>query len=174
MLDLDILEHLTNDCRIPFKDLAKATGSDQRTIASRFHRLLKLGVIRHTTIEIDWSKLGLTATAMIGGRTSVGEDSRRNLIDFIKKEPRIVEAYTSMGTHEYLMRAVDKDITTLRNEVALRLEPLTSDVGSSLIVERIKTQDYKGLLKYARKMHSGYSRTGGLSQRPKQVDTSSR
>ena len=62
-LDLAILGHLLSDGRIAFKELAKATGSDQRTVASRFQRLLKAGVIKSTTIEVDWSKVGLTATA---------------------------------------------------------------------------------------------------------------
>jgi Lrp/AsnC family leucine-responsive transcriptional regulator len=149
-LDLAILGHLLSDGRIPFKELAKATGSDQRTVASRFQRLLKAGVIKSTTIEVDWSKVGLTATAIIGGRTSTGEDSRKKLLEFIRKESRIIEAYTAIGTHEYLMKVVDKDIATLRNEMTMELEPLTSDVGSSVIVETIKTPDFKGLLKYAR------------------------
>ncbi len=73
-LDLTIIEKMLIDGRIPFKELAKLTKSDQRTVASRFERMMKLGIIKRSTIEVDWSRLGLTTTSYIGSTTALGKE----------------------------------------------------------------------------------------------------
>lgn len=150
-LDLAILGKMLVNGRITFKELAEITKSDQRTIASRFERMVKLGIIRRVTVDVDWSKIGLTATAYIGSTTALGEEDRRKLFDFIRKEPRIVEADATIGSHEYFLKVADLDIATLRAEVCAPLEPLTVDLTTSLVTNPIKHTDYAGLFRYLRK-----------------------
>ncbi len=147
-LDLLILEKMLANGRIAFKELAEMTKSDQRTIANRFDRMMKLGIVKRVTMEIDWSKIGLTATAFMGSTTALGEEDRRKLFDFIRGEPRIIEAYTTIGSHEYFLKVLDLDIANLRSEICGPLEPLTVDLTTSVIVDAIKTANYSGLLKY--------------------------
>ena len=135
-LDLTILDKLLANSRITFKELAEATHSDQRTIASRYQRLVKLGIIQSVTVQIDWSKIGLKTIAIIGTTTPAGEADRKKLLAFIEKECRVLEAFSTIGSHEYVMRVVDRDIAVLRNEVTTPLEPLTSGLDTSVAVER--------------------------------------
>jgi len=148
-LDLLILENMLEDSRITFKQLARIAKTDQRTIGNRFNRMLKRGVIKRATIEIDWKKVGLTATAYMGSTTSLGEEDRKRLFNFIQREPRIVQAYTSIGSHEYFMKVMDHDIATLRSEVCSSLEPLTSGLTTSVLVNEIKKPQHEALLRYA-------------------------
>ena len=148
-LDFLILEKMLANGRIAFKELAEITKSDQRTIANRFDRMMKLGIVRRVTIEIDWSKIGLTATAFMGSTTALGEEDRRKLFDFIQSESRIIEAYTTIGSHEYFLKVLDLDIATLRSGICGPLEPLTVDLTTSVIVDAIKRANYGGLLKYS-------------------------
>ncbi len=148
-LDFLILEKMLANGRIAFKELAEMTRSDQRTIANRFDRMMKLGIVRRVTIEIDWSKIGLTATAFMGSTTALGEEDRRKLFDFIQGESRIIEAYTTIGSHEYFLKVLDLDIATLRSGICGPLEPLTVDLTTSVIVDAIKRANYGGLLKYS-------------------------
>lgn len=150
LLDLIILEKMLEDGRITFKELAKQTHSDQRTIASRYQRLIALGVIEAPTIHVNWSKIGLGAMATIGTTTRADEANRKKLLDFIKHEPRVLEAFSSIGFYEYTLRVVDKDIATLRNELITPLEPLTAGLHTSISIEKIKSPDYKGLLRKAK------------------------
>ena len=62
--------------------------------------------MRRATVDVDWSKVGLTATAFIGTATSHGDDGRERLLEFIGHEPRVLEAYTTLGSHEYSMTVV--------------------------------------------------------------------
>ena len=150
-LDLLILEKLLVNGRIAFKEIAEAAKSDQRTIAGRFDRMMKLGIVKRVTIEVDWSKIGLTATAYMGSTTTLGEEDRKKLFDFIRREPRILEAYTTIGSNEYFMKVIDLDIVTLRSEICAPLEPLTVDLTTSVVVESIKVPDFGGLLRHRKK-----------------------
>jgi Lrp/AsnC family leucine-responsive transcriptional regulator len=150
-LDIMILEKLLADGRMTFKELAVKTRTDQRTIANRFERMVRSGVIRKTTLDVDWSKLGLTASAFMGSTTALGEQDRKRLFDFIRTEPRVLESYATIGSHEYFLKVTDVDIPTLRAEVCAPLEPLTVDLTTSIVTNPIKDADYAGLFRYLRK-----------------------
>ena len=160
LLDLSILEKLLVNSRISFKELARQTHTDQRTIATRYQRLVKLGVIESVTIQVNWSKIGLGAMATIGTTTPADEVNRRKLLDFIKNECRVLEAFLALGSHEYVLRVIDSDATNLRKQIITPLELLTSGLGTSVLVERVKSPDYEALLAYAKKKLPGSSRKG--------------
>jgi len=149
-LDLLVLEKMIEDSTITFKQLATLTRSDQRTIAKRYERLKREGIVKRATIEVDWSRLGLTATALVGTATSHGDESRKELIDFVQHEPRVLEAYTTLGSHEYFMIVLDTNMERLRSGVCDLLEPLTMGLSTSVVVKSIKRPDHKRLLKYLR------------------------
>ena len=150
-LDLKILERMSVDGRVAFKELADLTETDQRTVASRFERLMRLGIIRRVTIEIDWAKVGLTARAYMGSTTALGQRDREKLFRYLRKEPRVVWAATTIGTHEYFMETIDVDVKTLRKEVCSELEPLTSNLETSIVTDQMKQRDQTSLLGYFRK-----------------------
>ena len=147
-LDLFVLEKLIQDSTITFKEMATLAKTDQRTIAKRYERLRNAGIVRRATVDVDWSKLGLTATAFIGTATSHGDETREKLLELIQDEPRILEAYTTLGSHEYFMTVLDSNMEKLRAEVCDKLEPLTMGLSTSVIVKSIKRPDHKGLLRY--------------------------
>ncbi len=147
-LDLFILEKLIDDSTITFKEMATLAKTDQRTIAKRYERLKNAGIVRRATVDVDWSKLGLTATAFMGTATSHGVEARERLLEFIQEEPRVLEAYTTLGSHEYSMTVLDSNMEKLRAEICDKLEPLTMGLSTSVIVKSIKRPDHKGLLRY--------------------------
>jgi len=147
-LDLFVLEKLIDDSTITFKQLATLAKTDQRTVAKRYERLKNAGIVRRATVDVDWSKLGLTVTAFIGTATSHGDETREKLLEFIQQEPRVLEAYTTLGSHEYFMTVLDSNTEKLRAEVCDKLEPMTMGLSTSVIVKSIKRPDHKGLLRY--------------------------
>lgn len=154
-LDLSILQRLVEDARMPFTDLASATDNDPRTIIRRYQRLVQIGVIRKTTLEIDWAELGLGGNAFIGSTTALGKQDRDKLLEFIKNEPRIVEAEATIGGHEYIMRALDSDLSSLRENVLFPLEPLTVDLTTSISSWNIKPSSPAALLGLIREKKLG-------------------
>jgi DNA-binding Lrp family transcriptional regulator len=147
-LDLFVLEKLIDDSTTTFKKIAVIAKTDQRTIAKRYERLKNAGIVRRATVDVDWSKLGLTATAFMGTATSHGDESLQKLLEFVQEEPRVLEAYTTLGSHEYFMTVLDSNMEKLRAGICDKLEPLTMGLSTSVIVKPIKRPDHKGLLRY--------------------------
>jgi len=145
-LDLRILDALLTDARATFKELAKNVDSNQKMVARRIEKLVKLGIIKSFTIEVDWAKLGLNCIAYMGTRTAPDVSTIQKLYRFIEKEPRIIRADATVGVNEYILLAIDRNVETLRENVATPLEPLTSGISTSIVTKNLKL-DYKSIIK---------------------------
>ncbi len=154
-LDLEILEHMANDAEIQFKKLANSLEVDQRTIAKHVNKMKENGVFKNK-IDLNWSRLGLGIGAYVGAETGLGEKDLAKLHEFIRKEPRIIEAFTTIGGQEYLFKVLDTDLQSLREEVLMPFEPITAKLTSAIISSQIKQQDNAALLRFLRQ--KGFSR----------------
>src|SRR5689334_11785586 len=139
--DALILKCLLNDVRLPFRTIAKAVRMDERTVARRVETMKRDGIFREVA-EVDWIGLDRGTVAYVGCKTSGGEDQGAKLYRFISKQPRIVESYSTVGQNEYLLKTVTKNVHELREEVLTPMEPLTSDLATSIISSQIKRPDY--------------------------------
>lgn len=148
-LDLMILEYMSKNASIQFKQLAEILKVDQRTIAKRISVMTEKGVFKQK-IEIDWSRLGIGITAYVGAETGLGEEDVKKMHDYIKKEARVIEAYSTIGDQEYFFKVMETDLQSLREEVMTRFEPITSKLASSIVSSQIKQQDDVALLRFIR------------------------
>lgn len=148
-LDLIILEYMSKDANIQFKQLAESLKVDQRTVAKRINKMKEEGVLRHK-IEVEWSRLGLGISAYVGAETGLGEEDVKRLHDYIKKEPRIIEAYSTIGDQEYYFKVMEMDLQSLREEVMRQFEPITAKLTSSIISSQLKHQDDVSLIQFLR------------------------
>lgn len=149
-LDYKILEAVIDDGRITYKELAKKIHTDERLISRRMDKLQEKGIVKFTA-EIDWNKLGFNTIAYIGTRTGIGETLRQKLFDTFKNEPRIVRVDSTVGSNEYVVHAIGRNLQDFRSNISIPLEPITSGLSTSIITDRIKVADFKGLLKLAEK-----------------------
>jgi len=148
-LDLMILEYMAKDASIQFKKLAEILKVDQRTIAKRVSNMKEKDVFKHK-IELDWSRLGIGISAYVGAETGLGEEDVKKMLDYLRKEPRVAEAYSTIGDQEYFFKVMETDLQSLREEVMTRFEPITSKLTSSIISSQIKRQDDVALLRFLR------------------------
>jgi DNA-binding Lrp family transcriptional regulator len=144
-VDVRILKCLLNDVKLPFRAIAREVKVDERTVARRVEMMKKDGIFREIA-EVDWIGLGRGTVAYVGCKTSAGDDQRAKLYRFISKQPLIVESYSTVGQSEYLLKAVTRDVHELREEVLTPMEPLTSDLATSIISSQIKRPDYSSAL----------------------------
>jgi len=146
-LDLRVMELLAKDGSLTFKDLAKRLEVDKRTIAKHVQNLKRAGVLR-ITADIDWSKIGVNALAFVGTMTALGDEDVARLYEYIRREPRVVEAYSTLGSDEYFLTVLDTDIQTLREEVLRKLEPLTADLSTAIVSTKLKEKDQASFLSF--------------------------
>ena len=80
----------------------------------------------NTRSKLDWSRLGIGISAYVGAETGLGEEDVKKLHDYIRKEPRIIEAYSTIGDQEYFFKVMETDLQNLREEVMTHFEPITA------------------------------------------------
>ncbi len=146
-LDLRILESLVEDGAMQYKQIAAATGVDKRTVAKRVEAMKRRGALK-ITADIDWAQIGVGAYAFVGTQTGLGEKDAASLYAYIKEEPRVIEAYSTVGSDEYFLIVVDKDLQSLREDVLRKLEPLTADLSTAIVSTRIKTRNHAKFLRF--------------------------
>ncbi|MDA4114944.1 MAG: Lrp/AsnC family transcriptional regulator [Thaumarchaeota archaeon] len=147
-VDLEILSLLAEDGGVGYTELAKKIGVDKRTVAKHAETMKERGVLK-IAAEIDWAMLGIGAHAFVGTQTEVGEAKDR-LYEFIRREPRVVEAYSTVGSGEYFFVVLEEDIQGLREDVLRSLEPLTADLTTAIVSTRIKERNYSGFIEFIR------------------------
>ena len=152
-LDLAIMELLTNDGGLTYKELSDELGVDKRTVAKHVEELKKRGILR-ITAEIDWPRIGVNALAFVGTMTALGDEDVAKLYEFIRSEPRVIEAYSTLGSDEYFLVVLDTDLQTMREEVLRKLEPLTADLSTAIVSSRIKTKNHANFLSFLRRRSS--------------------
>jgi Lrp/AsnC family leucine-responsive transcriptional regulator len=69
-IDRDILGILRDDARIPYQALGQRVHLSSNAAADRVRRLIRLGVVRRFTIDIDQSRLGRDLEAVIDVRAA--------------------------------------------------------------------------------------------------------
>ena len=148
-LDLKILEMLVSDGDIPHKELADRIGVDVRTVAKHVQEMKKKGVLR-ITAEVNWPALGVGAYAFVGTQTGLGKQAAEELYQYIRNEPRVIEAYSTLGSDEYFFTVLDVNMQMLREEVLRELEPLTADLSTAIVSTRIKARSYAKFLAFLR------------------------
>src|SRR5215471_11260605 len=161
-VDLRILEALLAHPDLTNKILAKKIGVDQRTVARRIKILGTSGVMKRN-IEIDWVKLGFQARAYVGSTTALGERYVSKLLEILRADPRVLEAFETVGAHQYVLHILERDLPSLRESVLRDLEPLTADLDTTVVAREVKPRDQFALMRYL--LETKYPRVRANPQR---------
>src|SRR3989344_5317978 len=70
--DIAILNELKKDSRESFRKIARKLNVATTTVINKHKRLRDAGIIKKSTIEIDYEKMGYTLAALIDLRVSKG------------------------------------------------------------------------------------------------------
>ena len=65
-IDLKILSLLMDDAKIPYTEIAKKVYVSGGTVHVRMRKLEEMGVVKGTTLKMDYSKMGVDITAFMG------------------------------------------------------------------------------------------------------------
>lgn len=146
--DLDIIEALQANARVPLSELGRTIGLSQPAISERVKRLEEAGVIEGYAAKINPRALGLGLTAIIRLRTT-HEHIKMCLKKFMEI-PHIIEVNRVTGEDCFVLKVLvpaPEDLETIVDRIAgfgavttclvLRSEPARA-IGRALVKSRIK------------------------------------
>jgi Lrp/AsnC family transcriptional regulator for asnA, asnC and gidA len=117
-LDKRILDIISQNARIPFKDVADECGVSRAAIHQRVQRLTDIGVISGSGYHINPKKLGFHTCTYVGLSLAKGS-MYKEAIEELKKIPEIVEAHFTTGPYSVIVKLYARDnehLMTLLNE----------------------------------------------------------
>jgi Transcriptional regulators len=119
-IDYEIVKHLQEDGRIPVKKLAEIVSLTPPAVTERIKKLENSGVIKGYKAIVDPSKLGKKIKAIIN--LTLKNDTRKELIAFVKENKCILECNLVTGSFSASMNAIFEDISELDTLVSNMLK----------------------------------------------------
>lgn len=148
MLDqLDVFERkilaiLQKDASKPTTEIADEIGLSQAPCWRRIQRLKESGYIRAQVSLLDRRKVGLNA--QVFAQVKLSAHGRSNLADFsdaIRQFPEVLDCFVLMGSVDFMLRIVTKDIEAYERFFFEKLSqvPGIQEVNSMVTLSEIKS-----------------------------------
>lgn len=107
-LDKKILEIISTNARIPFKDVAAECGVSRAAIHQRVQRLIDLGVIVGSGYHVNPKSLGYSTCTYVGIKLEKGSMYKR-VVNELMHIPEIVECHFTTGPYTMLIKLYARD-----------------------------------------------------------------
>lgn len=107
-LDKQIMEIISTNARIPFKDVAADCGVSRAAIHQRVQRLIDMNVIVGSGYNINPKSLGYNTCTYVGICLEKGSMYSR-VVDELNKIPEIVECHYTTGPYTMLVKLYARD-----------------------------------------------------------------
>ena len=107
-LDKHILEIITKNARIPFKDVAAECEVSRAAIHQRVQRLIDLGVIIGSGYHVNPKTLGYQTCTYIGIKLEKGS-MYSEVVPELQKIPEIVECHFTTGPYTMMVKLYARD-----------------------------------------------------------------
>ena len=141
--DLEILEALQTNARVPLSELGRSIGLSQPAISERVKRLEEAGIIEGYGARINPRALGLGLTAIVRLRTT--HEHIKSCLSRFAEIPHIIEVHRVTGEDCFVLKVLvpaPEDLETIVDRIArfgavttslvLRSEPARA-IGRELI-----------------------------------------
>lgn len=107
-LDRKILQIITKNARMPFKDVAEECGVSRAAIHQRVQRLIDIDVITGSGYTVNPKMLGYQMCAYIGITLERGS-MYKEVVKELEKIPEIVESQYTLGSYTILIKLYAKN-----------------------------------------------------------------
>lgn len=122
-LDRQILSKLVEDGKMAYTDLAKQLFVSSGTIHVRMRKMEELGIVKGSSLILDYHKLGYDVTAFIGVFLDKSS-SYEAVTSLLRQIPEIVSANYTTGTYGLLCKIVCKDTNHLRQVLQDKIQKI--------------------------------------------------
>lgn len=132
-LDKKILEIISNNARIPFKDVAGECGVSRAAIHQRVQRLIDMGVIVGSGYHVNPKSLGYSTCTYVGIILEKGSMYKR-VVDELIHIPEVVECHFTTGSYTMLIKLYARDNAHLMELLNNRLQEIPGVTSTETLI----------------------------------------
>jgi Lrp/AsnC family transcriptional regulator for asnA, asnC and gidA len=110
-LDKSIVDYLTTNARMSFRQIANKTDKSTDTIINHYNNLIKNGYIRGSTVVVNIKKIGYEGIAAFEIDAISGvKINTDTILETLIKMPNVIMATKTVGEHDLLALVVVHDL----------------------------------------------------------------
>ncbi len=132
-LDRKILRILSQNARIPFKDVAAECGVSRAAIHQRVQHLVDGGVITGSGFDVSPKSLGYTTCTYVGITLERGSMYKK-VVERLRHIPEIVECHFTTGPYTMLVKLYARDNEQLMDLLNGRLQDIPGVVATETLI----------------------------------------
>lgn len=132
-VDLNILDIITQNARIPFKDVAKEVGISRAAVHQRVNRMIDLGVITGSGYHINPNKVDFKTCSYIGIFLEKG-GLFSEVVEKLKLIPEIVECHYTTGQYAIFVKVYAKDNEHLKNILSGQVQKISGIASTETFI----------------------------------------
>lgn len=132
-IDLKILALLSEDAKIPYTEIAKKVYVSGGTVHVRMRKMEEMGIVRGTTLNMDYSKLGYDITAFLGIYLERGS-LYNEVVDELKKVPEVVKIHYTTGNYSIFIKIHCRDTKHLREVLHDKIQKIEGIVRTETLI----------------------------------------
>lgn len=139
-LDRKILKIITQNAKIPFKDVAKSCGVSRASIHQRVQHMIDIDVITGSGYTVNPKMLGFQMCVYIGITLDRGS-LYKEVVSELEKIPEIVESQYTLGSYTILIKLYaknDEHLMELLNGKIQEIPGVATTETLSSLDQRIK------------------------------------
>ncbi len=122
-IDLHILEIITKNARIPFKDVAAEVGVSRAAVHQRVNRMIDMNVIIGSGYNIDPKKVDYKTCTYVGIFLEKG-GFYENVAEQLKEIPEIVECHYTTGQYAIFVKVYARDNEHLKEILSGKVQKI--------------------------------------------------
>lgn len=131
-LDLQILQLVSSNARMPFLEVARACHVSGAAIHQRIQKLTQLGVIKGSNFLLDPESIGYGTCAFVGLFLKDPADFDR-IVEGLQKIPEVVECHYTTGDYDIFIKMYARNNHHLLSIIHDKLQPMGIQRSETLI-----------------------------------------
>ena len=132
-VDLKILDIITKNARIPFKDVAKEVGISRAAVHQRVNRMIDLEVIIGSGYHINPKKVDFRTCTYIGVFLDKG-GLFTEVVEKLKEIPEIVECHYTTGQYAIFIKVYAKDNEHLKTILSGQIQKISGIASTETFI----------------------------------------
>ena len=132
-LDKQIMEIISGNARIPFKDVAAACGVSRAAIHQRVQRLIDLNVIIGSGYHVNPKCLGYNTCTYVGIKLEKGSMYKR-VVEELEQIPEIVECHYTTGPYSMLVKLYARDNEQLMDLLNTKIQGISGVESTETLI----------------------------------------
>lgn len=133
MLDRKILSIISQNARIPFRDVAVQCGVSRAAVHQRVQRMFDIGVITGSGYHVNPKALGYSTCTFVGLTLEKGS-MYRQVVDQLNQIPEVVESHFTTGRYAMIIKLHARDNSHLMDLINTQIQEIEGVIATETLI----------------------------------------